>query len=89
MPETPKPAGKEGEDAAFSFPVTPASEPPAAEPGSVFKTWPSFRKERKSGIRHWTQVRLVCHPSLFCSNASGPLKKMNTTLAFIAVGSGD
>lgn len=53
-PETPKLTPKPGDsDSAFSFPVTPPSEPPAAaEPGAVFGTWPSLKgSTRKLGSK--------------------------------------
>ena len=49
--KTPEPASPSGmsEDEAFSFPVTPPSEPTV--PGAVFSSWQSFRKRsRKVGL---------------------------------------
>ncbi|BDA40915.1 probable dual specificity tyrosine-phosphorylation-regulated kinase at C-terminar half [Coccomyxa sp. Obi] len=44
--EPASPSGRSEEDEAFSFPVTPPSEP--AAPGAVFSSWHSFRKRRPS-----------------------------------------
>ncbi len=47
-PEPASPSGRSEEDEAFSFPVTPPSEP--AAPGAVFSSWQSFRKRRPSKV---------------------------------------
>lgn len=46
--EPASPSGRSEEDEAFSFPVTPPSEP--AAPGAVFSSWHSFRKRRPSKV---------------------------------------
>lgn len=70
-PDTPKAANQEG-DAAFSFPVTPVSEPPAAaEPGAVFKTWPSFRKDKKGARRPDSRVGNSPHLEASASSVVG------------------
>lgn len=51
VPGTPEQGGKTGEnDSAFSFPVTPPSEPPAAvAPGAVFGSWHSTKTGSRKG----------------------------------------
>lgn len=46
--EPASPSGRSEEDEAFSFPVTPPSEP--AAPGAVFSSWHSFGKRRPSKV---------------------------------------
>ena len=78
-PETPKTVAKTDGDCAFSFPVTPPSEPPAAaEPGHVFGAWPSLKN---SSHKHSSKV---CRGLYHCSQSVADLARLRGLGAFPA-----